>query len=52
VTAIDLFQLHNCIALQRKPERSWVGIDDLGPAVQALQNFSTRARFAAGVSTD
>src|SRR5262245_37907329 len=34
---IDLFQLHNCIALQRKPDRAWVGVDDLAPAVQAFQ---------------
>jgi aryl-alcohol dehydrogenase-like predicted oxidoreductase len=42
---IDLFQLHNCIAFQRKPERSWVGIDDLVPAVQALQKLQHQGKI-------
>jgi len=42
---IDLFQLHNCIALQRRPERSWVGIDDLAPAVQAFQKLQHQGKI-------
>jgi aryl-alcohol dehydrogenase-like predicted oxidoreductase len=36
---VDLFQLHNCIALRRQPERSWLGVDDLEPAVNAFQKL-------------
>jgi aryl-alcohol dehydrogenase-like predicted oxidoreductase len=36
---IDLFQLHNCIALQRKPDRAWIGIDDLARVVQAFEKL-------------
>jgi len=44
---IDLFQLHNCIALERKPERSWVGIADLAPAVQAFQKLQQQGKVRA-----
>ena len=42
---IDLLQLHNGIALQRKPERSWVGIDDLAPAVNAFQKLQRQGKI-------
>src|SRR5262245_8036601 len=42
---IDLFQLHNCIALQRKPERAWIGIDDLASAVQAFQKLQQQGKI-------
>jgi len=42
---IDLFQLHNCIALQRKPDRAWIGIDDLAPAVQAFQKLQHQGKI-------
>jgi aryl-alcohol dehydrogenase-like predicted oxidoreductase len=42
---IDLFQLHNCVALQRKPERSWVGVDDLAPVVQAFQKLQQQGKI-------
>jgi aryl-alcohol dehydrogenase-like predicted oxidoreductase len=41
---VDLFQLHNCIALQRKPERSWLGPDDLTPAVQGFQKLQQQGK--------
>jgi aryl-alcohol dehydrogenase-like predicted oxidoreductase len=44
---IDLLQLHNPIALRRKPERSWVGIDDLAPVVQALQKLQHQGKIGA-----
>jgi aryl-alcohol dehydrogenase-like predicted oxidoreductase len=42
---IDLFQLHNCIALQRKPDRAWMGIDDLAPAVRAFQKLQQQGKI-------
>jgi len=42
---IDLFQLHNCIALQRKPERSWLGIDDLASVVQAFEKLQQQGKI-------
>jgi L-galactose dehydrogenase/L-glyceraldehyde 3-phosphate reductase len=42
---VDLFQLHNCIALERKPERSWLGLDDLAPAVQAFQKLQRQGKI-------
>jgi aryl-alcohol dehydrogenase-like predicted oxidoreductase len=42
---IDLFQLHNCIALERKPDRAWVGIDDLEPAIQAFQKLQQQGKI-------
>ena len=42
---IDLLQLHNGIALQRRPERSWIGIDDLAPAVRAFQELQRQGKI-------
>ena len=39
---IDLFQLHNCIARERKPERAWLGVDDLAPVVRAFEKLQQR----------
>jgi aryl-alcohol dehydrogenase-like predicted oxidoreductase len=44
---IDLFQLHNPVALRRKPERSWVGTDDLEPAVRAFQKLQQQGKIGA-----
>jgi len=44
---VDIFQLHNCIALQRKPERAWLGIDDLAPAVRAFQKLQQQGKIRA-----
>src|SRR5262245_39307894 len=41
---IDLFQLHNSIAVERKPERAWVGVDDLAPVVQAFQRLQREGK--------
>jgi aryl-alcohol dehydrogenase-like predicted oxidoreductase len=43
--SVDLFQLHNPIASQRRPERSWVGVDDLGPVVQAFQKLQQQGKI-------
>jgi aryl-alcohol dehydrogenase-like predicted oxidoreductase len=42
---IDLFQLHNCIALERKPDRAWLGIDDLAPVVQAFEKLQQQGKI-------
>jgi len=42
---IDLFQLHNCIALQRKPDRAWISIDDLVPVVQAFEKLQQQGKI-------
>jgi aryl-alcohol dehydrogenase-like predicted oxidoreductase len=41
---VDLIQLHNGVALQRRPERSWVGLDDLAPVVQAFQTLQQQGK--------
>ena len=41
---IDLFQLHNCIAVERKPERAWVGLDDLALVVQTFQRLQREGK--------
>ncbi|HEU5099067.1 MAG TPA: aldo/keto reductase [Roseiflexaceae bacterium] len=42
---IDLFQLHNPIALERKPERAWIGVDDLAPAIRAFQKLQQQGKI-------
>jgi len=42
---IDLFQLHNYIALQRKPDRAWIGIADLAPVVQAFEKLQQQGKI-------
>ena len=44
---IDLLQLHNCVALQRRPERSWIDIDDLALVVQAFQKLQHQGKISA-----
>ena len=44
---IDLLQLHNCIALQRRPERSWIDINDLTLVVQAFQKLQRQGKIRA-----
>ena len=41
---IDLFQLHNCIAAERRLERSWIGVDDVGPVVEAFQKLQRQGK--------
>ncbi len=42
---IDLVQLHNGIARQRTPKRSWVGSDDLPAVVAAFQNLQQHGKI-------
>lgn len=42
---IDLLQLHNCIARQRQPDRAWMGIADLEPAVRAFQKLQQQGKI-------
>jgi L-galactose dehydrogenase/L-glyceraldehyde 3-phosphate reductase len=44
---LDLLQLHNCMALQRRPERAWMGIDDLEPAVRAFERLQQQGTIRA-----
>jgi aryl-alcohol dehydrogenase-like predicted oxidoreductase len=44
---LDLFQLHNCIALQRKPDRVWLGSDDLAPVVRAFEKLQQDGKIRA-----
>lgn len=39
---VDLIQLHNPIALERQPERGWVGVRDLEDAARAFERLQTR----------
>jgi aryl-alcohol dehydrogenase-like predicted oxidoreductase len=34
---VDLIQLHNPIGMQRQPERGYVGVDDVGTAIDAFE---------------
>ncbi len=36
---IDLIQLHNSIGLQRRPERQWVTIEDVGLLIEAFRKL-------------
>ena len=42
---IDLFQLHNCIALQRKPDRAWLGSDDLAVVVETFGKLQRQGKI-------
>ncbi|MFL5807424.1 MAG: aldo/keto reductase [Roseiflexaceae bacterium] len=44
---VDLIQLHNPVALQRRPAREWVALDDLEPVMRAFQKLQQqgKARF-------
>lgn len=41
---VDLIQLHNSIALQRQPERNWVGIDDLEAVIGAFEKLQAQGK--------
>jgi L-galactose dehydrogenase/L-glyceraldehyde 3-phosphate reductase len=41
---VDLIQLHNSVALQRQPERSWIGIDDLEPVIGAFEKLQAQGK--------
>lgn len=42
---IDLYQLHNSVALQRQPERGWAGIDDIEPVIEALKRLQEQGKI-------
>ncbi len=41
---IDLIQLHNFVALERQPERSWVGVGDVRAAIRAFQKLRQQGK--------
>ncbi len=41
---VDLIQLHNPIASQRRPERGWVSIDDVEAALQAFEKLKEQGK--------
>jgi len=41
---IDLIQLHNLVALERQPERRWVGVDDVQAAIRAFQKLQQQGK--------
>ncbi len=42
---IDLFQLHNPMALQRQPAHEWVGIADFEPIMQTFQKLQAQGKI-------
>ena len=42
--SVDLIQLHNAIGLCRQPEREWIGLADLEPAIQAFQALQKQGK--------
>jgi len=41
---VDLIQLHNPIASQRRPERGWVSVDDAGAALRAFEKLKEQGK--------
>jgi len=41
---IDLIQLHNLVALERQPERRWVGVDNVQAAIRAFQTLQQQGK--------
>src|SRR5262249_776604 len=42
---IDLFQLHNCVALQPNPDPPCIGIHDLAPVVQEFETLQHQGKI-------
>lgn len=42
---VDLFQLHNSVALQRQPERAWVGVADLEPIIRTFERLQQEGKI-------
>ncbi|MFN8458333.1 MAG: aldo/keto reductase [Anaerolineae bacterium] len=42
---LDLFQLHNPIALERRPEQRWLGIADVEPVAQAFERLRAQGKI-------
>jgi aryl-alcohol dehydrogenase-like predicted oxidoreductase len=41
---VDLIQLHNSIALHRRPERGWMGVEDVEPVIQAFRALQVQGK--------
>lgn len=41
---IDLIQLHNFVASERQPERRWVSVDDVEPAIRAFETLKAQGK--------
>jgi aryl-alcohol dehydrogenase-like predicted oxidoreductase len=41
---VDLIQLHNSIGFQRRPERDWVGVNDLEPIIRAFELLQVQGK--------
>ncbi len=44
---VDLIQLHNFVALERQPERVWVGVGDVEAAMGAFQKLCQQGKVRA-----
>lgn len=44
---IDLMQLHNAIAAQRRPERGWVTVADVQAALEAFESLRRQGKIGA-----
>ncbi len=42
---LDLFQLHNSIAVARQPGRGWIGVDDLAAVTRAFETLRTQGKI-------
>ncbi len=42
---LDLFQLHNPIGLERRPEQRWLGIADVEPVSQAFERLRAQGKI-------
>jgi aryl-alcohol dehydrogenase-like predicted oxidoreductase len=42
---VDLIQLHNAVALERQPERGWVGVADIDTVMRAFQRLQQHAKI-------
>jgi aryl-alcohol dehydrogenase-like predicted oxidoreductase len=42
---VDLFQLHNSIALNRQPERGWVGSADVEPVIHTFERLQQQGKI-------
>ena len=42
---VDLFQLHNPIALQRRPEREWVALADVEPVIRTFERLQAQGKI-------
>ena len=43
--SVDLMQLHNPVSAHRQPDRLWVGVDDVEPAVNAFRSLRNEGKI-------